>query len=497
MKKITRSQTIESDAIIEMAFLPTDKKWEANPAIDGRIIESGNHMVEHLAKAIDKAQEMICFTSFIFQDGLIVEAIERATQRGVKVFVLTSTCHLKQNKWYDIGEDVKQETFKKLLNEKMQHKALVRCADNIHAKFLLIDPKSDNLQGWLATCNFTEKATKENPELLAVLKKEEIKELFQIFVWHFWKATTYEQDNTNFFRKIKPISRFDLPQLESLLLTSTKGNQTTIRDYSLEIIKTAQTKIVFSTFGFDIEHELGQLLLKKCEAGVEVEIFARNRFKVMEQGLKELAKAGAKIYTHDLLHAKFLMIDEQVGAIFTANFQERGMDEGFEVGLKLSHNDSVELIQVVERWKSEFAYKGIGNIPLQDLKDRYFKMTEKNLLLKNIEPKKANSKQIKPQKLEQIVNAWNEKNSFDKFTIKKHHFTLTVELEELNNDSLGNKKELRPSVYLAERSKKKGKKNKKGEQEATEEIVLITESVNFDELFKLEEHYKKPIFALK
>ena len=201
--------------------------------------------------------------------------------------------------------------FKNLLNNQLRNKALVRCANNIHAKYLIIDPKSNYSKGYLATCNFTEKATKENPELIAVLNKGETLELFKNFVWHFWEATTDEQTQETEFAKVNKVSRFELPHFESILQTSTAAKQTTIRDNTLKMIQAAKSKIVFSSFGFDASHILGKALLEKCEAGLDVLIFARNRSKPFIGHLDKLAKAGAKIFTHNLLHAKFITVDDE------------------------------------------------------------------------------------------------------------------------------------------------------------------------------------------
>ena len=331
MKEITNINTSTSNTIIDLAFVSTGKTWQSNPQTDKRFIESGEHLVNHLAKAIDNAEEFICFISFIFQDGKIVEALERAVGRGVKVFVLTSTVRVSQQNIYDDGDEQRAVSgFRKLLNNKMRNKALVRMADNIHAKYLLIDPKGLNSKGFLATCNFTEKATKENPELVAVLNKNEVDELYKSFVWHFWEATTDEQGVKDDFKKVTPVKRFRMPYLSFILQTSSHAKETSIRDYTLDIIQSAKSKIVFSSFGFDSEHSVGKVLLDKCRSGVEVIVFARNRSKPFIGHLDKLAKAGAKIYTHDLLHAKFIMVDDEKGAIWTKETEERErIDQGF------------------------------------------------------------------------------------------------------------------------------------------------------------------------
>ena len=105
MQQITNSAITSSDYKVNLAFLPTEKTWRSDTQTNNRFIESGEHLVNFLEKTIDQAKEFICFTSFIFQSGKIVDALERATERGVKVFVLTSDLRISQQTIYDDGDE--------------------------------------------------------------------------------------------------------------------------------------------------------------------------------------------------------------------------------------------------------------------------------------------------------------------------------------------------------------------------------------------------------
>lgn len=503
MRQIKNSIITTSDYTVDLAFLPTGKRWEPNTQTNNRFIESGEHLVDYLAQAIDNAQEFICFTSFIFQDGKIVEALERAAERGVKVFVLTSTLRISQQNIYDDGDEQKAvSSFKDLLNNKMRNKTLVRCADNIHAKYLLIDPKSSRAKGYLATCNFTEKATKENPELVAVLNKNEVAELFKVFVWHFWEGTTDEQKNSTDFAKLQAVKHFEMPDFQSILQTSTAAKQTTIRDYTLEIIQSATSKIVFSSFGFDVSHSLGKALLAKCAAGLDVTIFARNRSKQFIGHLEKLAKAGAKIFTHDLLHAKFIAVDDEKGAIFTANFEKHGMDEGVEVGLKLNKNDMAILQNITTRWQNSFSHYTKADVKLNSLPDNYFAMENKGLRMQTIKNKESKKQTIKPQNLNEIIKVWAKKEDFDKKVTKNYLFELNLDLEEMDLGQLINEEELTPNIYWGEYEieveSKKSKDSKETEiKKIKKQAILLMENADFNGLSTFQKYQQLPVFALK
>ncbi len=498
MKKITDSILLQSDAIIDLAFLPTGKTWLPNPQTQGRFIESGKHLVDFLVTAINEARELICFASFIFQEGKVTRALERAMERGVKIFVLTSTVRISQEYYYE--RDYEKEAvanFKDLLNNKMRNKALVRCADDIHAKYLLIDPKNSNGKGFLATCNFTQNALNKNPEIVAVLKPKEILELFKVFVWHFWEATTDEQSMKTQFTKVKAVNRFQIPNLEYLLQTSSAANQRTIRAHILELLQTAQSKIVISSFGFDINHELGQVLKKKCEMGIKVIVFAPNRPKTIIGQLEKLVKAGAKIYTHDLLHAKFILVDDREGAIFTANFEKQGMDEGVEVGLKLEGKDIEGLNSIIERWQHSFSHFIQANIGLMNLPINWFLMTDKGLRMQPIEGKKVERLTLKPKNLNEVIQKWSKNDAFDKEKIKNYHFELTLDLEEVDIDFLLSEKELATNVFWGEYEIEASSKKNKASQKIKKQGIFLMEGVRFDDLLELGDYVTLPIFALK
>lgn len=431
MQHILFKTELKSDYKAPLAFLRTGKTWVPSSSVSGRIIESGQHLVDHWIQAIDKAQQSICFSSFIFQDGGLVEALERAAARGVKIFILTSTTHLEQKSIYASDEDYKQDVFKKLLNSKIRNRMLLRCANNIHAKFLLIDPQHNDAKGWLATCNFTLKATLENPELAVALNAREIQELFRLFVWHFWEGTTHEQTHKEEFAAIEPLKKFTIPELSHLYVTSSKGNQNGLRDYIYKLIEKAQKSITLSTFGLDINHRLGKLLLQKCQSGVDVVIFARSREKVITEHLKPLLAAGATVYTHELLHAKFICVDNEEAAIFTANIEQHGMDEGFEVGVKLAGADFFAIKAIIDRWEASFPYRVRIDVPISAITtyDRF----DANGRLESIQIQKQIEKklEIRPKNIRDILERFEQLCQFDKKNMQGAQIELSTVLESI------------------------------------------------------------------
>jgi phosphatidylserine/phosphatidylglycerophosphate/cardiolipin synthase-like enzyme len=222
--------------------------------------------------------------------------------------------------------------YKTMLEEKFKNNFIHRQAGNLHAKFILIDPKT-NPKGYLFTGNFNLKPFYENPELAIELSMAKTKELFQVFVHHFWNHTTDEQTQSSQFDKVKPINKFETVDLKQILLTSPNKDLCNLKRTLLEVILKAEKEIQISTFGLDINHELSQTILDKLKKGVKVTVFCRPRLKTIKDHIEILAKNGAKVFCHPLIHAKSIIIDNKEAYVFSANFEEHGMDTGFEVGL--------------------------------------------------------------------------------------------------------------------------------------------------------------------
>lgn len=488
MTEIKKSTTTQSKEIFPLIYKETGKKWTPSTAITSRIIESGEHLVPYLVSLIDQAERMICFNSFIFQKSALTDALSKAADRGVQIFVLTSTVHLAQQNIYDTGTDFRADNFKKLLENEFQNKIMVRCAGNFHAKFMLIDPTSKNSKGLLATCNFTIKAMKQNPEIVAQLKPTEVKELFKVFTYHFWEAATDEQTNQKDFSKVKPAEKCKWPSLEKILVTSTVANKNTIKEYLKASISKAKEQITISTYAIDQHHELTQLLLKKCTAGVKVSILMRRREDKIKQHLTALAEAGAVLYLHPLLHAKFIYVDKSDGAVFTANFEKHGMDDGFEIGLKLGKTDLPEFSKLIDRWKQSMPLVSKNQVSIQEIQKEYINSSFKKI---SIRSETVKDRTVQPSTIGGIINAWNQKSEFDQSNIQQFHYNLTVRLTKFTQ-TIDHRKTIQTGVELIDYSTKPTKKKKVQKGKA----LLINEKVDFNELNELKQYKNLSIFAL-
>lgn len=365
-------QIIPSTVQIPYALMPTAKAWQSSENEGLSILESGKNqmLIKQAVSMIEAAKEIICLQSFLLEKNAIIEAVLAAQKRGIKVFVLTSNSHIA-NKAYEEDESFAKPSYIDLLENAFKYHVMLRSHESFHAKYILIDPKT-NPKGMLFTCNLTKTPLVENPELATKLSETQVKELFTVFVYHFWEVATHEQNSSKDFMAVIPIKKYQLTQLKDIFLTCHDAQHCSLKTALKTAIQHAKKEIVFSTFGFDITHEIGALLIQKMQSGVRVTVFTRIRSKSIDNQLSKLAAAGAEIYCQEKLHAKFLLTDSTNGLLFTANFEKHGLDEGMEVGIALNAQQVKDLSSIVKGWENNFPYKIETNIWLKNMKDKEY-----------------------------------------------------------------------------------------------------------------------------
>jgi len=160
--------------------------------------------------AIENAKEMICLSSYIFSEPEIKEALLKASNKGIRVYMITaSNKHLSTLPEENDDFNSKMYEEMRILFRDMQGKVKIRTSGNFHTKFILIDPRSkSNSSGFLLTSNLDTKGLKGrvirkvfkvNPEIGIALNKTEIQEFFDQFCYGFWELSTEDSKKEGFF----------------------------------------------------------------------------------------------------------------------------------------------------------------------------------------------------------------------------------------------------------------------------------------------------------
>ena len=455
MKALVKDIHVVNEGTIQFPILPNGSGWKSTEQRNLSVFESGEQKTffSKIINAIDKAQEFICLQSFLIQDSALIDSLLKAVEREVKIFVLSSAeARLKDR--IEEETDFIKANYIQLVDKKFKNHFVHRTAENFHAKYILIDPKTKP-KGFICTNNFTENGFAKNPELAVELNKEQCEELFKVFVYHFWEHSTDEQTATTEFEKVKPANKFTLSKLNNILLTSPNSELNTLNEALNKVVKNAKKSISFSTFQLDKNTELIKTIIEKTKQGIEVTLFCRPTEKQFNEQLKDLLDAGVQIYFHSLIHAKSLLIDDNNGFVFTANLTENGLEKGVEVGVKLNEHQTAELSKIHTNWKKDFQSKAIKTAFIKDLKELEIikdgKLTKKILLDDSKEEKR------KTFKVSDLLSFFNQKPELKDNSTKSLKLRLTAEIEILPKDIKANGTDKFEVIEITEAKDKKTK----------------------------------------
>lgn len=466
------------------ALLPTGQTWKSIGNLGDGMWETGagKEAADSIVSAIQDAKSMICVASFIMDTNPIVDALRVAAGRGVKVYVLGSA----EAKLQDEIEDVENEhrtQYERLLKETFVYRFLFRSADFFHAKFVLIDPMSAP-QGFLCTCNLTSKALFENPELVIALDEDQVQSLYRMFVYHFWEHSTQEHGPRANFEAVRPLSKFLPPDMGSVIQCSPERTVSNLKAKLKAAILRAKSEIVISTFSLDADFELVQLIREKLANGVSVVLFTRKLPRQVPL-LFELARFGALIYVHPLIHAKFLEVDGESGFVFTANFKSQGMDSGWEVGIELHPSQLTAMSILVERWKSNFPLFLKREHEISKHAGKIQVIEHGRLIDKTVKEVEVNTRKIAQPRL--MRNLREEWTSIEKLEVPEFAQKLEI-MVEIALAKFGHKEEGRdvisPQAALVRYESGPTEKGKK-QVRVSRQAVIVSHEIRVDELLDL------------
>lgn len=359
----TKTHTVVNDDPLPPAWLrraQTTDDRDAAVAAGIYRVGPGRQLHGALLNTIEAAREVVLVASFLLADRDLADALVRAAERGVRVYVLTaSEARLATLPSEDNEFDARMIEEHKTLLDRLVGKVLLRSAGHFHAKFVIADP-STSPRGFVTTANLNN-AVRENVELGVELSTKAAQSLAAWFSWAFWTEAERELVEKGRLAIVKePPAQPRDPGDSAPIITTTKSHQQ-IRDAALRLIQRARRRIVVASYGLAADHPVVEALVARAQAGVPVVLLTRPRPAVRDAVLR-LAAAGARIFAHDKLHAKAIHTD--VGAmIMTANLEPHGLDRSFEVGVLLSGgslfgggDQAAALGTILDEWIATFPW---------------------------------------------------------------------------------------------------------------------------------------------
>ena len=314
----------------------------------------GGKLTERVTTLLASARRKAVVSSFLLADCEVEAAILQAAKRGVRVYVLlASEARLDAESGDGEFERRMLDEHKGMLG-RLGGYVLIRSAPHFHAKLVLVDPDA-NPVGMLLTANLTREALRRNEELAVVLRPEEVKEAAELLRWAMWEGAEHELVDPGNFRSVKPLGAVDHPApLPQVLATTSSATQ--LREEAVDLIDSASRELIVASFGWAADHPVVERLCARARQGLSLTVLARTRPRAMP-ALVALAEAGARVLGFKWLHAKALWADSDRALVMSANLEKHGLDDGFELGLRLEGKRAEELRTRLERWSSQAAWE--------------------------------------------------------------------------------------------------------------------------------------------
>jgi cardiolipin synthase len=309
-----------------------------------------------LVQSLNDASEVALVCSFLLADKSLAAAILDAAQRGVRVYVLTASEHrvTKAPADDDQFEQRMVEEHKQLLAQ-LAGKVVLRSAEHLHAKFLVVDPGNPHkAHAWLSTANFN-KALVDSIELGVKLLGNDARALAEHFQWAFWCETQHELQGKNRLSSVNPMQPAAPPKPASDTVIATLKDSWHLRQCVVGMIQAARQEILVSSYGIAADHAAMDALVQAAQRGVQVTLLTRPRPAVAPAVARLASIPGTSILAHDKLHAKALVVDGKV-LVMSANLETHGLDSGFEVGVLLSPQPSSLVEMTLRDWAKTFPW---------------------------------------------------------------------------------------------------------------------------------------------
>ena len=310
-------------------------------------------VAKRVVSLLGASERMAVVSSFLLADRTVEDAMLEAAGRGVRVYVLLASEARLGSEPGDGEFERRVLAEHEDMLQRLGGRVLIRSAPNFHAKLVLVDPGESPAAGLLLTANLTREALERNEELAVELTPDEVEQAAAIVRWAMWESAEHELVDPTDFRAVKPLDCIDHPAPASHVLATT-ASASQLREEAFELIESASRELVVTSFGWDAGHSVAERLCARAREGLSLTVLARVRPRAMP-ALVALAEAGARVLGFRWLHAKALWADSGRALVMSANLEQHGLDEGFELGLRLEDKRAEELRMRLERWSGRAA----------------------------------------------------------------------------------------------------------------------------------------------
>jgi len=307
------------------------------------VLRNGDEIFPTMLEAISNAKETISFLTFVYWKGEIAdkfaELFAKKAKEGVKVRVLLDSygafpmkkalVELMQSSGVDVV------WFRPLARWKVW-----KMDNRTHRKILICDGKIAFTGGVGIAEEWTGNARNESEWRDTHFKIEgpAVQGIKAAFIENWIEAGNELEINK---------SNNSLSQKAGSTKIQTVRTSASVRwsDIVLlyqSLIELAEKRILIQTAYFNPDYKLVELLTKRAKEGIEVKIIFPGKYTdqratkiIAGHSFEQLLEAGVELfyYQKTMMHAKVIMIDDELSCIGSANFNHRSMLKDDEINL--------------------------------------------------------------------------------------------------------------------------------------------------------------------
>lgn len=333
--------------------------------------ESTGTLRDRLVDLVASAREVLCISSFIIADPALHKAVLDAAGRGIRIYVLTATEQrlLKGPARDDEFSDRMLADHVQLLDD-LALRTLLRSGEDLHAKYVLVDPNTSGTHGIIFTCNLATEGLTRNPELAIEVTGGDARDLFRMFLFGFWKQSKRELLEPGKITANRPFQPENVTGPRDLPCTF--DGSARLKAEVDRLVREARNELWIASWKFAPAHDSVSALETAARRGVGVRLLTSIRPSPEHMdALLSLSKAGVQIRGLRYLHAKAVISDLKggpEGLVMSANFDTHGLDDGYEVGIRLTDARLGSVLSIVKWWWESATHsleveKALGELP--------------------------------------------------------------------------------------------------------------------------------------
>ena len=361
---------------------------------DVKIFYDGKEKFESLFHDVEKAKDHIHLQYYIFRDDQIgvklIELLTKKAKEGVKVRVLYDEMGSRR---------IKKKAFRPLIKAGGEVEVFfpskvpfinLRVNYRNHRKLVIIDGKIGYVGGFNIGDEYLGKDKKFGywRDTHLRIKGTAVKAIQTRFILDWNQAST--RHDINYEERYFPYTVENGDVSLQIVTSGPDSEWEQIKNGYIKMISSAKKSIYIQTPYFIPDASILDVLRIAALSGVEVHLMIPNKpdhmfvYWATLSYVGELLKAGAKVYIYDnwFLHAKTIVVDDEIASVGTANIDVRSFKLNFEV------NAFIYSRQIAEKLSSIFKedLKWSKELTLEEYKKRPLKIRFKESISRLLSP---------------------------------------------------------------------------------------------------------------